>query len=496
MFPPRRCRLTSQHVSRVSHHPGAEARVVSVAALHRYLCGVKPTAPFVGRPCFPAWGLSWACAVSSEEGVRAGSWGIGPVTEVPAGPAAAHPADSARPARAPQNPGAAREPGVSADASRGLGTGGRAPPLGGRLWAHVFGTGWSWQTRPASKRDGMSWAGGSGGVRVALVELASRRNVLAPCRPFFAQGGGPWTSSSASWAAPWAAPVGAPAQEGWARSHHPDAVSRSAPSSSGHVSPAGQVLHMGLRRTGDLCSGPSHYRGPRSQLGSIKAIKRPSPASAAVGATRLSGRPGQWTWGLSQPAPLCHTHVLLCPGPSHSAPPTVPARLQRVWLMIRSGGLARDCCLLVACVTGQQAGLPSCTVPRPLLLRLPPPRAARGLALPTSLAAGSLFHPGGALGRPGHPAGQHTQHPVRERRDPCEPGPGKGSPWRPAQSGRWGDESGGGPAPRYAAFRYVHRCCGGHTLGSHEWRRLFPSCLHPVRVMEGQGTDGRQGQKG
>lgn len=321
-------------------------------------------------------------------------------------------------------------------------------------------------------------------------------NVLAPCRPFFAQGGGPWTSSSASWAAPWAAPVGAPAQEGWARSHHPDAVSRSVPSSSGHVSPAGQVLHMGLRRTGDLCSGPSHYRGPRSQLGSIKAIKRPSPASAAVGATRLSGRPGQWTWGLSQPAPLCHTHVLLCPGPSHSAPPTVPARLQRVWLMIRSGGLARDCCLLVACVTGQQAGLPSCTVPRPLLLRLTPPRAARGLALPTSLAAGSLFHPGGALGRPGHPAGQHTQHPVRERRDPCEPGPGKGSPWRPAQSGRWGDESGGGPAPRYAAFRYVHRCCGGHTLGSHEWRRLFPSCLHPVRVMEGQGTDGRQGQKG
>lgn len=174
VFPPRRCRLTSQHVSRVSHHPGAEARVVSVAALHRYLCGIKPTAPFVGRPCFPAWGLSWACAVSSEEGVRAGSWGIGPVTEVPAGPAAAHPADSARPARAPQNPGAAREPGVSADASRGLGTGGRAPPLGGRLWAHVFGTGWSWQTRPASKRDGMSWAGGSGGVRVALVELASR----------------------------------------------------------------------------------------------------------------------------------------------------------------------------------------------------------------------------------------------------------------------------------------------------------------------------------
>lgn len=139
VFPPRRCRLTSQHVSRVSHHPGAEARVVSVAALHWYLCGVKPTAPFVGRPCFPAWGLSWACAVSSEEGVRAGSWGIGPVTEVPAGPAAAHPADSARPARAPQNPGAAREPGVSADASRGLGTGGRAPPLGGRLWAHVFG---------------------------------------------------------------------------------------------------------------------------------------------------------------------------------------------------------------------------------------------------------------------------------------------------------------------------------------------------------------------
>lgn len=56
---------------------------------------------------------------------------------------------------------------------------GSAPGGGHRRWVGdcgrtSLGTGWSWQTRPASKRDGMSWAGGSGGVRVALVELASR----------------------------------------------------------------------------------------------------------------------------------------------------------------------------------------------------------------------------------------------------------------------------------------------------------------------------------
>lgn len=85
------------------------------------------------------------------------------------------------------------------------------------------------------------------------------------------------------------------------------------------------------------------YHGHPSQLGSGpeilaspgKAIKGPSPASAAVGATRLSGRPGRWAWG-SASRHLCVTRTSSSVQAPLTLPlPTVPAQLQQVWLMIQ-----------------------------------------------------------------------------------------------------------------------------------------------------------------
>lgn len=68
-----------------------------------------------------------------------------------------------------------------------------------------------------------------------------------------------------------------------------------------------------------------------------KAIKGTSPASAAVGATRLSGRPGRWAWG-SASQHLCATHTYSSVQAPLTLPLlTVPARLPQVWLMIQSG---------------------------------------------------------------------------------------------------------------------------------------------------------------
>lgn len=61
-----------------------------------------------------------------------------------------------------------------------------------------------------------------------------------------------------------------------------------------------------------------------------------------------------------------------------------------------------------------------------------------------------VFGPGGALGRPGHPSGQHTHHPVCERRSSS--GLDARSSQRPARRCRGRDEGGGSPA-----IRYIHR---------------------------------------
>lgn len=129
--------------------------LVSVTALHRYLCGMKPTVPFVGWLCSPAGGFRGPVLflLRKGQGRRLGlvqRCGLGPRLLTP------------------QSLGAAREPGVSADEWRGLGTGEWKLPLGGRTWVHVF-----MDRAELADTLSTSWAGAAAGCAWHWVELGA-----------------------------------------------------------------------------------------------------------------------------------------------------------------------------------------------------------------------------------------------------------------------------------------------------------------------------------